>query len=97
MFVLLLVFDYLSMRSLVISLSLHNACIRVFSHLVICGDPSYETIKAIVQSFVHHDWAEANVGMVVINRSEQYRYRLTSRQCGVTICHKLLLMFVKNY
>jgi len=42
----------------------------VSSHLVICGGLTFETLKNLVKNFVHHDWAETSIGMVVINRSE---------------------------
>jgi len=40
----------------------------VISHLVICGDLTYEMLKSVVKNFVHHDWNETSIGMVVINR-----------------------------
>jgi len=51
------------------------SCMRTCacSHLVICGGLTYETLKAIVNSFVYHDWTDTNVGMVVINRSATVR------------------------
>jgi len=52
----------------------------VYSHLVICGGLTFETLKAIVKSFVHHDWTETKVGMVVINRSEHGSIDVTSGQ-----------------
>ena len=36
--------------------------------MVICGELTFETLKAVVKSFVHHDWTANKVGMVVINR-----------------------------
>ena len=43
-------------------------CRCLCSHLVICGGLTFETLKTIVRSFVQHDWADNNVGMVVIKR-----------------------------
>jgi len=51
------------------------------SHLVICGGLTFETLKNLVKNFVHHDWTETSVGMVVINRSPH------QSSCLVVITH----------
>jgi len=68
---------------LLISDDSRHWCRFVCSHLVICGGLTFETLKAIVKSFVHHDWTDNNVGMVVINRYKLPMYNPSTD----TICN----------